>query len=101
MGNYPALIEGLQYTGADELLIFFGPGIRHVEPDSYAHRMSLHKYPLTLSQIIQACGIYYVTKDTGCIQRVITILMEQHKFCTAKLLAYQIKDDDLQEEISK
>lgn len=101
MGNYPALIEGLQYTGAEELLIFFGPTTDSVPPDSYARRMSLHKYPLTLSQIIQACGIYHMTEDMTCIQRVVAILVEQHRFCTAKLLAYQIKDDDLQESISK
>ena len=91
----------MQYTGAEELLIFFGQTLYSVPPDSYARRMSLHKYPLTLSQIIQACGIYYVTQDTMCIQRVINILVDQHKFCTAKLLAYQIKDDDLQEKISR
>ena len=101
-GNIAGLAEALRWAGCQEQ-VFFENVETAIKPDDegLAGRLKLNQsLSLVQRRLVEAVGIYQMTGDEECIRMTCTMLIEQNLHCVAKMLAYQIKDEELMRDIS-
>ncbi|CAL6034679.1 WD40_repeat protein [Hexamita inflata] len=101
-GNYMGVKEALIWAGCQESIFYENlPCSVKYDEEGLSSRLKLSEnIPQAIRRLIEAVGIYQLTQDSSCCREVVDLLKHQDMHSIAKLLAYQIRDEDLIRSVS-